>query len=270
MPFERTELSKFTNAGNEIVRAVGTTFEEFAEGESGLILKAWAGLIRASSEAEAEVRGRNRVLSKLGLTGGRDVTINAGLKGPEGIVFVKSTRMYKRNGGGKGYRFYQIGKIGHNAGQFTPHTQRVADQQWAEAQQAIQSFQAQAGVIAIARRTVGLARQSVIQIGDSLGIMIDRISGAGLSGSDVVKARNAVASDGQTYQNGYGVRTKSGTQFSIELVNQYPNLREAKVDIALAQAVGGRVQVMTKILMSKFRPSLDRVARQLPYLQIRG
>lgn len=261
MPFERSELKKFDDAGREIVRAVGVTFEEFAEGESGVILKAWAGLIGASSEAEAEVRGRNRVLNKLGLTGGKGVTINSGVKGEEGVVFVRSTK--------KGRKFYQIGKVGHNAGPFVPHKQRVADAAWAESQQAIQQFQAKSGLIAIARRTVGLARQSVIQIGDMLGIAIENVTGRGLSGSEVSKARNAVAGDGQTYQNGFGVRTKSNTSFSIEMIDRYPKLREAKVDLALGWAVGSRVQLMTKILMSKFKPSLERVARQLPYLQVR-
>lgn len=260
MPFESAELRKFTDAGRAISQQAGITLEQWAEGETAQILKAWAGLIHAQTPARAEVRGRNRVLNELGLTKG-GVTINSGLFGPEGRLWLRA----------KNKRYMFAGAVGHNAGGFTPNPDRhFSNTQWAAGQAAVREYQGKAGIIELAKRTVGLARQSVVQIGDSIGIAIERIAGGGLSAQEVQQARSAVASNGQTYQNGFGVRQKNGTSFSIDLVNSYPKLTEAKVDLALYTAIGQRLGMNLKLLRDKLSASDAKVARAFPYLQVRG
>ncbi len=257
MGISSTELSKFTQAGNAIAQAAGVTLEQWAEAEAPQILGGWVALVKAQTVEQAETRGRTRVLRKLGLTRGAE-TINSGLRGPEGRVWVKTRR-------GK----YQLaGVVGHNAGPFVPTRHKLAAGEWGGAVDSVQAYQAEAGVIAKAKRTIGLARQSIVQIGDMLGYALERIAG-GLPAGDIAQARNAIAGDGQTYQNGFGIRQKSGNTFSLEFVNRYPNLHQAKIDSALAQVVGGRIELMEHALGGRLGTAAQRVAASFPYLQVR-
>ncbi len=251
------ELRKFTEAGNAIVQAAGVTLEQWAEAEAPQILSGWAALVNAQTVPEAETRARTRALRRLGLTRGAE-TINSGLRGPEGRVWVRTRR-------GK---WQLAGVVGHNAGPFAPTRHKLAAGEWGAATDSVQAYQGEAGVIAMAKRTIGLARQSIVQIGDMLGYALERIAG-GLPAADIARARSAVAGDGQTYQNGFGIRQKSAGAFSIELVNRYPNLHQAKIDSALAQAVAGRIELMETALGGRLGTATQRVAAAFPYLQVR-
>ncbi len=251
-----SELRKFTEAGNAIASAAGVTLEQWAEAESAQILSGWAALVSAQTVPQAEQRARNRVLNRLGLTKGAE-TINTGLRGPEGRVWVKT-----RKG-----KWVLAGVVAHNAGPFTPTHRKLGAGEWGAANDSVQAYQAEAGVIAMAKRTIGLARQSIIQIGDMLGIDLGRIAG-GLSGADISRARSAVAGDGQTYQNGFGVRQKSAGAFSVELINRYPNLHQAKIDSALSQVVSSRAELMAETLSGRLGTAAQRVAAAFPYLQV--
>ena len=269
MSFAQTELRKFTDAGQRIASAAGVGFKEWADDESALILKAWAGLIGAQTPEEAQLTARIRVLRGLGLTNGSS-TINAGLKGKEGLVYVRTKTKYKTKGGKMARGYTLVGELGPNAGNFTGREgRRVGNDQWAMTQQAVQRYQGKKGVLDIAKRTVGLARQSIIQIADALGLSLDRANGPGLSGADVARARNAVASNGQTYQNGLGIRTQTADSFSIEMINRYPKLREAKLDTALAVAVGQRINQAARTLGPTVWQEVEKEAASIPYVTTR-
>jgi hypothetical protein len=257
--FADAELRKFADAGTAIVRATGATFEQWAEGEMGLILKGTAGAIAAQTPAKAELRARVKALKNFGLTKG-DVTINAGLRGEEGRVWVRTRKK----------KWSLAGTIGHNAGAFRPENKHFTDDTWRDVEGGVSDYQSQAGIIAIAKRTVGLARQSVIQMADAVGILLERVAGGnGLSARDLGQARSAVASDGKTYLNGFGTRLKTAEGFSIEVINRYPNLHAAKIDIALATAIGERTGYMQQVLRERLGKSAEQVAKAFPYLQVR-
>lgn len=259
MGFDAAELRKFTDAGQAISRSAGIAFEQWAEGEMGLVLKTWAGAIGAPTLDQVELRARRLALKKLGLQKGK-VTINTGRRGREGNVWVRA-----KNG-----KYRLAGKVAHNAGAFAPSGIHFANDQWRDAGGGVTDYQSQAGVIGLAKRTIGLARQSVVQIGDALGTAIEKVAGGGgLSGQEVAQARSAVAGDGKTYQNGFGTRTKSGDRFSIEAINRSPLIQHAKIDSALAFAIGQRVGVAEKVLGDKLLESAERTAKAFPYLQIR-
>ncbi len=250
------ELRKFTEAGNAIAQAAGATLEQWAEAESAQIMSGWVALVNAQTVPEAETRARTRVLRGLGLTRGAE-TINSGLRGPEGRVWVKTRR-------GK---WKMAGVVAHNAGPFTPTRHKLAAGEWGAATDSVQAYQGEAGVISMAKRTIGLARQSIVQIGDMLGIALERVAG-GLSGGEIAQARGAIAGDGKTYQNGFGVRQKSNGAFSIELINRYPNLHQAKIDSALSQVVSSRAELMAETLNGRLGTAAQRVAAAFPYLQV--
>lgn len=258
MAFDASELRKFTAAGEAIAKAAQATIEDWAVGEIGIIGKGTAALIRAQTVPAAEKRARNRVLNKLGLTKGAE-TINSGVRGAEGRVWVRTKR-------GK---WQLAGIVGHNAGPFIPRNRRLGAGEWGAAKDSVTAYQGQSGVIALAKRTVGLARQSVIQMLDAVGIAIERVAGGtGLTPGEIAAARGAVASDGKTYQNGTGRREKTATGFSIEIVNTYPNLAKAKIDVALATVVGQRIAYQGRVLNDKLLASTERVAQAFPYLQV--
>lgn len=258
MPFDPQELKKFTDTGRAISRAAQIGFEQWAEGEAGLILKGWAGLISVSTVTKAETRQRNRVLKKLGLTKG-PTTINSGVRGPQGITYVKLDS-------GK---FMAAGRVGHNANGYTPFPRRLSKKLVNNAAAAASSYEGQSALVAIGKRTIGLARQSVVQIGDMLGIALEAVKGPGLSAASVQQARNAVAGDGKTYQNGFGERSKAGGQFSITLINRYPFLSQAHIDTALAEVVLERQVAMTLALQGDLFRHTAEAAKQFPYLEVK-
>lgn len=259
MPFEPQELRKFTDAGRAMSRAANISFEQWAEGETGITLKGWAGLIAAQTVTKAETRQRNRVLNKLGLTKG-NTTINSGVRGPQGLTYVKIS---------KG-RYMAAGTVGHNAIGYKPFNERHLSKRLVnDAAAAASTYQGQSALVAIGKRTIGLARQSIVQIGDMLGIALEAVKGGhGLSAAQVQQARNAVAGDGKTYQNGFGERTKSGDQFSITLINRYPFLDKAKIDVALWSVISQSLNAMTLALQADLFRDTSRAAKAFPYLDV--
>lgn len=256
MGFAPSELRKFTEAGVALSKAASISFEQWADGEAEQILGGWVSLIDASTMDAAERRARTNVLNKLGLTRGAE-TINSGARGPEGRVWIRS-----RKG-----RWQLAGVVSHNAGPFVPSKRRMQDGDWNAAKDSVNEFQGKVGVIAMAKRTIGLARQSVVQIADVLGYAIERAA-RGLSASDISQARGAVASDGNTYQNGTGVRTRSGSYFSVELINRYPLIQQAKVDRALAETIASRTTLMQQAAAVKLGRGMRDAAGAFPYLQV--
>lgn len=258
MSFAPAELRKFSQAGEAISKAAGVAVEQWAEGEAGIILAGWVALINVQTVPAAEKRARNRALKNLHLTKGK-VTINSGVRGAEGRQWIRTAR-------GK---WQLTGVVAHNAGAFEARKRHYSAEQWQAVQGAVADYQAEAGVIAMAKRTIGLARQSIVQIGDAIGIAIERVAGGtGLPAADIAKARAAVAGDGRAYQNGTGVRQRTDASFSLELINRYPKLHEAKIDIALATVVGRRIGYMGRVLNEKLLASTERTAKAFPYLQV--
>ncbi len=263
MPFETTELRKFTDAGNAIAKAAGASFEEWAHGESEVILSMWAAGVAVTKLAPAENRARVRVMRDLGFTGGNpnresNISINAGIRGPRGRVFLR-----KKAGGGNQWRRT------HDAN-FQPLWQHYKDGDWIDLQEAIRDVQVGwAKAVVAAKGALGLARQSIVQIGDSLGLHIERAT-VGLSGSEIAQARSAVASNGQHYQNGEGVEEKSPTKYSIELICKYPKIQQARIDQALIQTIGRRIGFFQRNAAAHVFDSIAQTARAYPYLQVSG
>jgi hypothetical protein len=92
--FSAAELKKFSQVGPVIAGAMGTTVELWAKAEMGIILKTWAGETKVATVDKAVKRGQLAFLKKLGLTGSTadiGVTVNAGIKGPFGRTFLRTS-----------------------------------------------------------------------------------------------------------------------------------------------------------------------------------
>jgi hypothetical protein len=95
--------------------------------------------------------------------------------------------------------------------------------------------------IAKGRASIGLSRQSVVQIADALGIDLLRVQGGGtISGAAIASARASVATTGKTYRNGTGARGGDQVRAYVDLVNRLPYGRKIGMDRTLLGVLAGQ------------------------------
>lgn len=217
-------------------------------GFAGVVLKQWAGRTKVATQAKIDRKSRLRAVKHFGLTNAAkrgDVTVNAGFKksAPYGRVWIRV-----RNGGGKNNFIMARGQdfSAVNGKQFfTPYRRKIngTSGQWlnnvANAEENVQ--RAMPGYIARGRRSIGLSRQSVIQIADSLGIDLLKVQGGGnLSAAGIAKARAALASTGKFHKNGTGLSGKTGAFDFVDLINTLPYARKIGMDRTLLGVLRGQ------------------------------
>ena len=264
--FTESELRKFSEGGRVISAAVGTSVELWARAEAAVILKTWAGRTKVATAEKTDRRSRLTAVRNLGYTGknsGSNITVNAGIKGPYGRVFVRTEN-------GKWRRTHETG--------FRPvagiRSQGTGDHYhgstWALLKTAVsETASTVARLLPLGRKTIGLARQSIIQIADDLGIRLESVKGGGsLSGSGIAKARAALASNGQHYRNGVGTVSDSSKSFYLTLINRYPKLGPLFMDRTLQGVIGGRIKYFQKNLEEGVFLSATRAAKAYPYLEV--
>ena len=258
MAFEQKELRKFHDAGKAIAAAANVGLEQWARGASGVILKDWTAGIALANPTRIPDRARGRVNMELGITRTQNqsfsgnpyqVSVNTGgRKGHPEIVWTRNPKTKK---------WAVVGTA--SGGSFTPANRHWTDAAWALMSAGASKFASLAPVaIARGKSAAGLARQSVVQIADALGIPLATAAAA--------QARGAVASDGKTYQNGTGSITKSATAFQIEMIDRYSRNREAKVAEALEFAVGIQVGQFKANASAKVFESVEKTVKAYPYL----
>lgn len=266
-----SELAKFNHSIRSIAAASGMAAKDVLRAEAGVILKTWAGRTKVSTKENAIKRGRKRLLRSLGLTNndlGEGVTINAGIKKSKipGLLWIKPLRV------GKGST-WRVGGTVSDTGEFKVGYGRrnhFSDMQWSSARNAAAKFgQRVAKALAMAENTVGLGRQSVIQIADALGIKLELVRGGGtLSAEGIAKARFALAANGHRYVNGTGGQFERVNRFFIELVNRYPKNEKIKMDRTLAGVIAGRIQYFDKNMEQGVFLAQRRVAQKYPWLNV--
>lgn len=231
--------------------------------EAGVILKQWAGRTKVGTAAAAARIARLRAIKKLGLTQAPnrgDVSVNAGWKSttPYGMVWVKRTA---KGGTGKKYIMLRDGYFqpGMRTG---PKWRGFGDAAVAKVRPAVMKA-TQAAV-----KSVGLARQSIVQIADSLGIDLVKVAGAGADAAGIAKARAAIASTGKSYRNGTG--TSAGTEVKpyIDLFNSLPyaTSRKLRMDRTLIGIIHGRTKHFQKAYERGAFESLKKLQRAYPNL----
>ena len=254
MPFDASELRKFIDSGRAITQAAGVGIEQWQRGEATEILKTWAARIPIANEAKTVPTSRLKLAENIGATRANapgKSSINAGLRmkklGP-GFVWLRTAKN----------KWRLVANINDSGAQVNEN-RHLKDSDWASVSSVMSAFSSGvAKTIAAGKKATGLARQSVLQIADSLNIPI---SGEG-------KARAAVASNGQAYVNGYGVQGKDNGGPFIELVNTYPKGREAKLDLWLQSAIQTRNLVFQRNFEAGVFKSIERTVKAYPYIEI--
>jgi hypothetical protein len=263
--FTTVELKKFSDAGRTIAAAIGTTVEVWARAEAGVILKQWAGRTPVRKERAAEIGGilrdyrQSRAIAyglKKGETPRGTASINLGIrKGAAGRVLYRT----RRN------KFQPI----YGAG-FQPTAIRMKNEDWPALNLMVQNFRHQYRLLVdAAKGAVGLARQSIVQIADDLGIRLEDVKGGGtLSAAGIQKARNALASSRTPYRNGYGVISQNAKEFYITLVNRYPRMGPLFMDATLQRVIMGRLGYFRRNLEEGTFLSAKAAAKAYPYIEV--
>lgn len=258
----RVNLAGLHAAFDGLARFTGLDVAEVIRAEAGSILKACAGSTKVASQKTATIRGRLRLIRGLGYTRARnpgDITINAGLRGPAGRIWRRGEN-----------RRYKLAGVLSDSG--TPrwekrHFSRI---QWLDIMDATAAVAAGLRrAIAASLQSIGLARQSWVQIADDLGIPLETVPGGRLSPAALAKARAALASSGRPYVNGTGREEYSVARgFFIRLTNQLPYGQRIGLDLVLARAINGRAAYFARNVRAGTFDRLDAIARAYPGLRL--
>ena len=260
MPFEAQELAKFSQAGNAFADAVGASFETWAMGEAGVICKQWAGAIPDAKPESVLLGTRSKATAEaqVNTLAAFNVTVNTGRQGGEiGRVWFRTRRK----------EFQLAGKV-TDSGQFNPSNLHYRSEDAFRISMAAEGYASiLPRIIKAGQEAIGLARQSVVQIADSLGIALESVTGGGGGSPDLSKARNAKPSNGQTYQNGYGIKEGKGDNFSVTLVNRYPKMNESGVTVAFEEVIAQRMAYSMANLGLALSKDTKKVTQAYPYLE---
>lgn len=252
---------RYGQALREMQRLTGFSMERILKAEAGSILKLWAGRTKVAKPAQITLRARLKAARDLGFTQARapgDVTINAGLRGPYGRVWVKTSR-------GK-YRMAMGPK-------FQPVRYRWARDTWTDIEEAVHDFgRVERKLTQGGKRAAGLSRQSVVQIADALGIKLETVPGSGASPAAIAKARRALASTGQYHSNGTGrgLFVGANERAVITLLNSLPynTSRGLAMERTLALILAGRTGYFDRNYRTGVFGSLDTIAKKYPGLRV--
>ena len=271
MPFEDSELRKFSEAGRAIAAAADASVEQWARSEAGVILKTWAGRTPSAKDRILQNRGvmlankRARraagFFSKQGHVPPGQASINLGIRGNVGRVYYR-TRKAGADGGRAGFQDVYSGGYGRG--------KHIAPRDWPRVSAFVANFRDTVDLfVAAAKRAGGLSVQSIVQIADDLGIKLESVQGGGrLSADKLAKARAAVASSGQYYRNGYGVTRATAGEFYLTLVNRYPKIPLLFMDQTLQTVIQGRLRYFERNLAEGVFLSAEKTARAYPYLKV--
>ena len=264
MPFEPAELSKFSAIGNAIATSAGSTFENWAMGEASIICKQWMAHTPIASPAKVLLGSRSRATrqARMSTLTAFGMTANTGRKGGQ------VGRIWRKTSNGK---FQMVGNV-NDAGAFTPDNKHYKTRTWNTINKHANEYGSiLPGIIKAAQGAIGLARQSILQISDSLGTSIESAGGGGgsFTTEDLSKIRSARASDGKYHLNGYSIKAKSSGNFSLTLVNRYPRIRESRIDVALNEVVNQRIAYQAATFGLLLNKDFKKLQQAYPYLQFK-
>jgi hypothetical protein len=269
------ELARFTAGLRALARAVPVGSKQILRAEAGVVLKTWAGRTKVATKPTADRRTWSHILQTLQLSGndrtGRAataITVNSGIRGAFGRVWVRTRRDADNP---KADRYRLAGTISPTGQSFSPENYRWKAIDWAAITAVVSSVADQSRrKLPKGRASIGLARQSVVQIADDLGISLETVRGGGaLSPAAIGKARRAMAVTGRTYRNGHGREAeRSARDFFIELVCTFPAGTQIGMDRVLAGVLVGRTRYFEQNVAKGTFTTLARVARAYPNLRI--
>ena len=245
----------------EMARLTELPLKKVIRAEAGSILKACAGDTKVASVEQVSGRARRRVIKELELNRG-DITINSGTSkrgaGTAGRIWAVSHGPRAKH---RQYRlaFYNGNPVG------VANNIRFTTPDWIDIEEAKQDYVRKIKMaLEAAKRSIGLARQSWIQIADSLNIRLESVPGGRLSASGIAKARRALAKDGHPYVNGVSVEAEVSDGYYVDLVNRFPAGGRIGFARILFNAIRNRQKHFERALEVGVFKSEEKVAQQFP------
>jgi hypothetical protein len=256
--FDMTHATaNFAKVVNELGRLQGFDREKIIRAEAGSILKKCMGETKVASLAKIEAGANLRTAKGLGLTGGGEVSINVGLRGPFGRVFARKLN-------GSGYRRT------HDEG-FAPLNYHYKDATWAKISTAIADYRsALVRVLAQAKLSAGLARQSWLLIAESLAINLLATPGGGISAGAIQQAAAARGHNGKIYPNGTGSESRDSGLYFMTLTNRLPYGRNLGFANMLSAAVAGRASYIQNAIAKGALSSYEKTVRAFKGWKVTG
>lgn len=252
----------YQTALRALVAAAPVSTERVLRAEAGIILKTCAARTKVAKAAAITTNERLRIVKDLGYAHGRSggfgIAINAGIRG----VFGKVWRSTTRKDGTWGLQQT------HDAN-FRPLNRHFGDAVWIDLKEAVEDFRLEASKrIPLAKASAGLARQSWIQIADSLGILLEAVPGGGISGAGLAKARAALTSQGRAVQNGFSEQHRLAQSYFLRLVNRLPYGPSAGLDSTLATVLAGRADYFRQNAARGVFGDMKKLLRAYPGLTL--
>lgn len=252
----------YQSALRALVAAAPVSAERVLRAEAGSILKACAARTKVAKAATITRNERLRVIKDLGYAHGRSggfgIAINAGIRGAFGKMWRSTTR---KDG--------TWGLQQTHAENFRPLNRHFGDAVWIDLKEAVEDFKSSAAKrVPAAKQSAGLARQSWVQIADSLGILLEAVPGGGLSGAGLAKARAALASNGRAYVNGFSEEERNSKGVLFRLINRIPFGPAAGLDQILLGVVAGRAAYAEQNMARGVFDDMKKLLRAYPGLTL--
>lgn len=259
----RKAAAAYSQAFQRLKALPGFDHKSVLRAEAGVILKTWAGRTKVTTKDKAERRMRSGIAWKMGIQSGGGsnpygVTVNDGSRGGfRGEVWFRTAKK----------RFSQAGKI-TPAGSFVPAWKHFKSADWQKINTAGTTY---AAMLRERRpkvqRSIGLNRQAVVKIADDLGIDLSAVKGGGtLSGAGIAKARAAIASNGNAYNNGSGYQGGDNVKAYVELICRLPYGTKIGMDRTLASILASRAKYIERSYQKGAFDSMKNTARAFPNL----
>jgi hypothetical protein len=278
-------MRQYGQALRRLAALSGFNQREVLMGEAGIILKTWAGKTKVRTDAKTDMRSRIAALRSLALTTAYevgDITINAGLRGSkQGLIWRKVRRNANSTNKTGGRGFLAIGQMDPNgkvvdwgiASASRGRNHRRAD--WSKYASVTTRANQYANVmpqfIARGRAATGLARQSVVQIAEKLGIDLLSVKGGGtLSAAGIAKAKAALATTGRQHQNGTGSVAGSEINTVVTLMNNLPYATKPSLgmDKTLRAILAGRAKFFQQSYAKGAFDTMTSAARAYPWMRV--
>lgn len=247
----RQATTAFAAGVNHLAKLTGLPKRKIVLAEAGSILKACAADTKVAASEDVKKGATLRALRGSALTRGRSITINAGVRGPYGRVFMK-----KRDGSG----FRRT-----HDDNFRPLNQHYKDADWAFLRQTVQLAKAKvARARAKAAPSAALARGSWVRAADAAGIRLEDVPGGRLSADAIAKARAATARNGAERKNGAAIVRDGPRAFFVTLINRYPGADYLGFERMLASKISGRARFMLTAVQKGYDGSAAETAKLFP------
>lgn len=254
-------LQQYRAGFRRLAALEGFDHKAILRAEAGVILKTWAGRTKVANAYTAELFARAKAAKRA--FGANHInknpfgiTVNTGRRdGFPGTVWFRTARK----------KFMTPGVISENGSIKQSHL-HFKDDDWARIEAGMVTYANELKkALPAAVKSSGLARQSVIQIADDLGIDLGAVKGGGnLSATGIAKARAAIASNGHQYKNGSGSEGGDAVRCHVELINRLPYNQKAGMDSVLLSIIAGRAKYIERSYQKGAFDSMSRTVKAFP------